>query len=333
MASVQQVPYMHSTDQCFHVKHREYIGDILSSVNFQVWGPGSVSGAAIDTGYRINPEAAGTFPWLSGIAGSFEQYEFTGMAFEYVPTCGDALSSTDNALGTVIMSINYNSVDAVAGSKQAMMEQMWSVSGKPSEHKLMPVECKNAQNPVNKLYTAATLPAGYDPRLYDLGFLQVATQGMQQNNINVGELWVTYDVKLYKPQSNSLVANAGAHYYSATAVSATNFATAFLKQDYDAIGVTISGNTLEFNTPGLYQITMTASTNTAYFGTSTFTAIGAVGINLFQNKTLSAYHAESVNSVEVLTVQVNVPSALLSFTPTIPGTPAFYDLLITALAE
>lgn len=338
MQSVQQVPYMHGTDQCFHIKHREYIGDIQSSTGFQIWGPGSSTGYPNDAGYRLNPQAAGTFPWLSGVAGSFEQYEFSGMAFEYVPTCGDALSSSDNALGTVIMSVNYNSADVIANNKQQMMEQMWSVSGKPSEHKLVPVECKASNNPINKLYTSGSLSTGYDPRLYDLGFLQVATQGMQQNNVTIGELWVTYDVKLYKPQtaSNGIsVGGISAHYYSNAPITPTNWQTAFtpnsstIIKDYDNIGVTFSGNSLTIATAGTYLITMSVNSGAMNFGLfSGVTYSGVTPVDTFYDQSRAVAGATNIN-IQIGTYTFAAGGTITSTSPT-GWVDNYYDLLIVA---
>jgi len=53
-----------------------------------------------------------------------------------------------------------------------------------------------------KLYVRSNGTTGsQDIKTYDAGTLTVATVGMQGTNVNVGELWVTYDVELFKPQA------------------------------------------------------------------------------------------------------------------------------------
>jgi hypothetical protein len=39
------------------------------------------------------------FPWLSNIAQNFESYKLRGLVFEFKSMSGDALTSTNTALG------------------------------------------------------------------------------------------------------------------------------------------------------------------------------------------------------------------------------------------
>jgi len=133
------------------VRHREYITDITTStLPFVQRGPGNTT----NLGYRLNPAASSTFAWLSNIATNFEQYKFLKLKFEYVPTCGEVGSTTggNNALGSVMMAIEYNSLQPVAQNKQSLLEQMWSVSGKPTEYKCMSVDVKPSHTPMDKLF-------------------------------------------------------------------------------------------------------------------------------------------------------------------------------------
>jgi len=47
---------------------------------------------------------------------------------------------------------------------------------------------------------SGAVPANADIKLYDLGFFQLSTQGQQAANVNLGELWVSYDIAFYKPK-------------------------------------------------------------------------------------------------------------------------------------
>ena len=214
--SAPQMPMMTTTKDGFTVRHREFVSDLAGSGPFAIWSPGSQAQVAagiantLTSGWRLNPADPQTFPWLSGIAASFEQYEFKNIVVEYVPTCGDALSSTNNALGSIMMAVEYNSAVPVSSTKAQILEGMWAVSGKPSDHKCMPVECKRTMNPVNKLYCSPSLAvANADPRLYDLGYIEIATQGMQAVTSTLqpflGEIYISYEVTFYKPQTTTNV--------------------------------------------------------------------------------------------------------------------------------
>jgi hypothetical protein len=322
MKSAQQVPYMHSTSNSFCIKHREFVGDVFGTQGF------------VNAKYRVNPRDPTTFPWLSTVGDAFEQYRFKGLAFEFVPTCGDALSSTNNALGTVIMAMNYNSADSPAGSKAQLLEQMWAVSGKPSEHKLMPVECARDQNPLSTLYTANSLPAGYDPRLYDLGFLQVATQGMQAAGVNVGELWVTYDVELIKPQNQG--SGQGQVHISTDGINttATNLQQLFaagpsIVRSQSNCDVVFATNDIVLKA-GKYQINIISTGQWNWANAPVFT--GAVGIPAMRNQTQSSDYVNYVGSDGAITVFLNVVSdgGGVTLAPTAVGA-SYVDIYINRL--
>lgn len=177
----------------FIVRHREYIGDITATQDFTC------------RTYPINPGLSQTFPWLSTIANSFEQYRLRGVIFEFQSTSSDALLSaaTSTALGSVAMSTDYDVADEPPTSKRQMLNSMFASSKKPSETFIHPIECKKALSSMNILYTrGAVVPSGFDARLYDFGRFNIATEGMQASNGVLGELWVTYEIELFKQQFN-----------------------------------------------------------------------------------------------------------------------------------
>lgn len=167
----------------------EYICDVLGSQNF-----------VINTG-PINPGNPTLFPWLSTVADSYEAYEFRGLILQYRPTCGSAVSSSNNAMGTVILSTEYDVLNPPFNSKRAMEAHQYTVSTAPFNSIIHPVECKPNLNVMKNMYVRnAFMPASADLRFYDLGNFSLATVGMQSNNVNIGELWISYEVVLYKPQ-------------------------------------------------------------------------------------------------------------------------------------
>ena len=174
------------------IRHREFIKDVYSGSN----------GAFTIDSFFINPANTKTFPWLSQIAANYEQYSLEGVVFEFRSMSSDALNSTNTALGSVIMATNYDSLDNLFQSKAEMENYEFGASCKPSSCMMHPIECAPKLTALTELYTlSGAPPGGSDLRLYHWGNFQIATIGMQNATpVNLGELWVTYQVRLIKPK-------------------------------------------------------------------------------------------------------------------------------------
>jgi len=183
-----------STSGGFSFSHREYVMDITSSINFS------------NQGYLINAGNPLLFPWLFRLASNYEEYEFLGLVFEFKSTSATAVGSTNTGLGTLIMATDYDCIDSNYSNKQAMEIADFATSSAPCHDQIHPVECDPRRNVMRKFFVQnATTLAGYpdDPRFSVLGNFQIATSGVQSPSV-VGELWVSYHVRLSKPQIASL---------------------------------------------------------------------------------------------------------------------------------
>lgn len=227
------------------ITHREYLGDIITS---------STPGAFNIQSFGINPGNPNTFPWLSTVCReSFQQYKFEQLMFDFRTFSADALNSTNTALGAVFSCINYDYSDPDVASRYEVENTDWAKSCKPSESMIIPVECDPKQTGLNKgmLYVLGSnnVPTGADPKTYFLGKMFIGTVGAQGADVNVGSLYVSYRIKIYKPimtrplssantfmqqRSGCLVAG-NVHYGSATVAS---------ESDHDTLGVTLNGNVL-----------------------------------------------------------------------------------------
>jgi len=178
------------------IRHREYVQDINSSVLFN------------NNAFVINPANVSLFPWLSTIAQRFEQWKPMGIILEFKSLYSDAVVSTaaTASLGAVIMATEYNVLANRFNSKIQMENTQFVTSNKPSLSFLHPIECMPSQSPNFPLYVrpASGFAVSGDDRLYDLGLFQLATQGLQGDGIDIGELWITYDIELYKPVLDDL---------------------------------------------------------------------------------------------------------------------------------
>jgi hypothetical protein len=214
-----QVPNMHNEGQSIIVRHKEYIGDVISS---------GTAGVFSSVSYPINPGLPGTFPWLSGIADQFQEYTFKGLLFEYKSASADAIaSSTNTALGTVIMTTRYNPVLPAPVGKIDALNEYFTSDAKPSEDFCHFIECDLRENPFNVLYTRSEPPpSNANIQNYDLGELYVCTQGMQGTNNVCGELWASYEVELRKPIiTDDLTLASGGQFssYATAGISTSNY--------------------------------------------------------------------------------------------------------------
>lgn len=185
-----------NNERCTMITHREFIQDIRSGPTLS--GSGTLFNSQT---FRINPSIAETFPWLSSIADNYEQYVVQGMVFEYKTTSATAVSSTNTALGTVILATQYNSLSNDFTNKQQMENYEFSQSGCPSQSILHPIECDPLQTQcggIFNMYVPGSTSG--DIRLYDIGRFTIATVGQQAANTVLGELWVSYKICALKPR-------------------------------------------------------------------------------------------------------------------------------------
>jgi hypothetical protein len=188
--SGSQTPSMHSTSEKLVFRHKEFITNVAAG---GIYAP-----------FYLNPGNPAVFPYLSNIASNFEEYMFRGLVFHYKSTSATAITSgTNTALGTVSLSCQYRADALPPTSRQALLGEMWSVDVKVSDDVYLPIECDPRENPLARLYIrtfADNVPVGGDIKTFDIGKVNMRVDGYQAGQTNVvGELWVSYEVELYKP--------------------------------------------------------------------------------------------------------------------------------------
>ena len=180
------------------VRHREYIGDIFA--------PGGdsadVSKFTIQS-FPINPGLEQTFPWLSQIAQNYEEYEMIQLVFEFASTVQD-INSANGQVGTVLTATQYNPSDGDFTDKPAMAAYAHSISGKSVDNQNHGVECDPSKmsGAEGKYIRANPVMTGEDLKTYDHGRFQLATHNIPHAMAGgtIGELYVSYTVKLRKPK-------------------------------------------------------------------------------------------------------------------------------------
>lgn len=177
------------------ISHSEFIGDI--------YGP--PSSAFNNQVYRLNPGMQDIFPWMSQVAINYEEYEFIQLIFMYRTTVDpSSTNNTSGNTGTLIMATNYNADDQPFLAKDQMMMYHGANSCRLTDDMSHGVECdpsKNAGSAMKRI-RLFPLPPDEDINDYDLGQFQLAINNCPSafQNQSIGELWVTYKVKLCKPK-------------------------------------------------------------------------------------------------------------------------------------
>ena len=165
--------------------HNEYLKDVTSL------GPQFHTMDRIE----INPGLAKSFPVLASFASKFEEYDFIQCVFHFRSLVTDGNST---AAGSIMLCPSYNPANADLTEKRQVENCVGSVSDKVTADLVCGIECANDKVAFAGLKYVRTVDV--DPigrRLYDLGFLQVAAQGVPAG-LPVGELWCSYQVRLSK---------------------------------------------------------------------------------------------------------------------------------------
>lgn len=260
----------------FIIRHREYIKDIFSAS-----GTANTPSAFALESFAINPGNFQCFPWLSTLADKFEQYRIEGMIFEYKSLYSDAVVTQNGSIGSTILATEYNSGAPAFTNKQQMENYQFAQSAKPSLSIIHPIECRRPQNVLTELYVRpGNVPAGEDVKTYDFGDFYIASQGIPLGAagapVNLGELWVSYQIALIKPRiptaASTYVDSGWAHFSTPTAVAGGSFTgsvpvpTAVVqKRSSSNIDVNLlSNNVFTFNltsVPMKYQVDLWWETN------------------------------------------------------------------------
>jgi len=184
----QPVPKVGSSqDRGIRYSHQEFLGDVTGSQDWEL------------TQFKVNPGLPESFPWLSGIAGNFQKYRIDGLVFYLRSTSSVAIaSSTDLGLGTVLGGYQYNVYDKAPASKLEFLSLSGSLSGKPSEDHIYPMECDRSKNVFGNLLVR-TVGVSDDLQKYDHATFNLATVGFP-GEYYLGELWVSYNITLMAPK-------------------------------------------------------------------------------------------------------------------------------------
>lgn len=175
------------------VAHREYLGDLVTP-SF----PTGTSSPFTISEYAINPGNSSLFPWLATTAANFQEWEPLGIIVEL-----KTLSSNVTAglgMGAMFVSTQYNVSQPPPQNKIYLENTEYASSNKPSASVIHAIECARRNDTLTHLYVAADAQYnGSEPLLYDLGNLYVGSFGIPVPDTAIAEIWITYEIALYKP--------------------------------------------------------------------------------------------------------------------------------------
>jgi hypothetical protein len=329
----QQIPSFDKNGRhCTRIRHREYVTDITGSTS-----------SFSNTTYAINPANSTLFPWNSSIASQFEEYSLEGMIFELKTISGTSVGSTNTSLGYMAMGCEYNASLPAFTSKLQLENAEFSVSGPPSSNIMLAIECKRSETAVGELYTnSGGIPTGQDARLYNHGILNVAVGNQQAANV-IAELWVSYDICLYKPKfgySGNMINSS--HTISTVGITTSNYFGTSQTIRPNSVNAPILGpNTITFpdNMPlGSYSImyyVVGSANNPVVYPNVSYTNCSALSI--FKNDTTEyavCLPASSSGTYLSYTICINItaPGAVVTyFAGSLPTAVTSMDLLITQI--
>lgn len=177
------------------ISRREYVSEIYApaaNVAFQLQS------------FPINPGLEGTFPWLSQLACNYDEFEMLQLIFTFKSTTTESNNSSNGQVGTVIMATNYNAAAPSFTDKVTMMQYAFANSGRLTESLIHGVECdpeKLSGSPGSYIRNNPVV-SGQDLKTYDHGKFQIAVANCASAyaNTSIGELWVSYTIRLRKPK-------------------------------------------------------------------------------------------------------------------------------------
>lgn len=207
LSSNEIVPFMHSdAEGMITFTRREFV----QNVNISTAGATSI--------LQVHPTST-SFPWLSNIAGSWQQWSVTGLAYEYVPTSGFAVGVDGSAsLGSIAMAFKYNVDEQTSGSPThsltALLNQNGATSHSPAAAGVCYMECDpsqggaNSVNPIRFVQTAETKATNWSTADFMCADFIIKAQGSQNADpTQAGQLWCTYEITLYQPRVDTIASS------------------------------------------------------------------------------------------------------------------------------
>jgi len=166
------------------IRHREFVMGV---------SPGVVAGWKVSNVLALNPGNFISFPWLSRIAGNYENYKINGFTVHYVPNCS---TGTAGALGLVI---DYDSADTGIADESAFLNSAHAISFSPYTSKVLFSSSEELNKGLKtKFVSDGTTNVGQDIKTLDFGKLYVSASGTTIAT-RLGNIFFEYNIELLTP--------------------------------------------------------------------------------------------------------------------------------------
>jgi hypothetical protein len=189
-------------DNVFTIKKREFIKNIIPTDPFQC------------EKIEINPGLS-SFPWLSGLAPSFEKYSFKRLVIEY------KTAQSTFVPGMVMIAPEFNVDDELPSSKQQLLEYAYADRAPVWKDFQVDIKRKYLTNYKEFYVRTSVVP---DKKLYDPLFVIYATDAVSTDLEYAGELWLYYEIEFYLPQKLSIETLMKRNFIHIRSTDATNLA-------------------------------------------------------------------------------------------------------------
>jgi len=168
------------TGNTFRVKKREFILDVVPSSKFT---PIKI---------EINPSLPQSFPWLSGIAPSFQKYRIHKFRVCYEP------SQSTVVPGMFMFAPEFNVTDGLPSSKSELLEYSYATRGPIWKSFSKEFSVKDMMQ-YKDYYVRNSETSNLV--LYDPFFLVIATDNVSTDLLILGEIWFEYEIEFSIPQT------------------------------------------------------------------------------------------------------------------------------------
>jgi len=189
-------PTFNSTPNGIRVKHREYLSSVsIANAGFEVWQNGASTEGTFHV-LPINPADGAFTPWLSGIASSYEYYEFNSLKVVYSPSVSSFTS------GAILLSPEFDPhngrqqpptiLSEFLNKQHAVTGNVWSTVTLSIPRNKM---TKKLLRPEHSISVSTE-----HLRQTDAGQVYVALYNVESTqSIPYGEIFIEYDVSLTIP--------------------------------------------------------------------------------------------------------------------------------------
>lgn len=325
------------------IKNRELVMDIFSSTAFTA------------DCFPINPGLSMAFPWLSSVAGNYQEYRFHNLKYVYESRAADILvdpTSVSLNEGVVVQAVEYNAalvnpfvfsttvrsystIPGVFATKQQQENAEGCVSCRPQENRSLLVNVNSRRGSLRNRYVRQTIGlSSGDARMYDIGLYQISTVGAPSGGAPVGSLFVEYDVTLMKPVYSSNLPAMDIFSFSSATVAVTSFFGTG-GYTYGAPNSTLGGVCVGTNTSdsfpgnpqnayifpptaraGVYRVTYSVATDASQ--SKNYTSAGQMGLVTFAPSNITAFN--TANGLEPMQILQPDPNDVAASGPNFKGT-------------